>query len=55
MVDETTTLSLIFVMFLPAYGYLLAIHGSVSGLREKLNGIELRVKCLEAKKHVCDD
>ena len=55
MVDETTTLSLIFVMFLPAYGYLLAIHGSVSGVREKLNGIELRVKRLEAEKYVCDD
>lgn len=53
--DLATLLSFIFVMFLPAYGYLLAIHGSVSGLRERLNGVELRVKCLEAKKYVYDD
>lgn len=47
MVDSEVLISAIFVLFLPAYGYLLTINGKLGGLIEKVNGHETRITHLE--------
>jgi len=45
--DTDIILGMIFVLFLPAYGYLLAIHGEMSAVCEKTIGLQERIEKIE--------
>lgn len=51
-------LSMIFILFLPVYGYLIKIQSDVSATCERIEAIDYRVRRLEkteVMKHVSDD
>lgn len=56
VITEATLLSATVLLFLPAYGYLMTIHSELSGIIQRVEGIDYRLRRIEGgEKHVYDD